>query len=206
MDQGLSEFTEALASTAPTPGGGGAAALMGALSASLGAMAARLSAGKHTDAERAQALEALAENCDKLRARFLEQIEADAAAFLPLSQAYRLPKNDPMREETLLRASFGACSAAIEMLSLCARTADALTELRQCASRLMLSDVGCAAAACRAALLCAAMNVFVNTRSYSEEPEAAALNRTAEAVLQDSLPKLEEIELQVLLQLRNEEI
>ena len=73
------------------------------------------------------------------------------------------------------------------------------------ASRLLLSDVGCAAAACRAALLCAAYNVFVNTRAYPEDAEAQRLNALAETALEQGLALLEEIEVGVLLELRNEE-
>ena len=169
MDESLLTFTEALASSAPTPGGGGAAALMGSLAASLGAMAARLSAGKKVCAENAGALDGITADCEALRLDFLRQIDADAAAFLPLAAAYRIPREEPNRAETLRRASLDACAAAAEMLHLCTRTAELLTRLKAMASRLLLSDVGCAAAACRAALLCAAYNVFVNTRAYPED-------------------------------------
>ena len=193
-----------LASSAPTPGGGGAAALMGSLAASLGAMCARLSAGRRR-AEGTEELDGITAACEELRLRFLEQIEADAEAFRPLAAAYRLPKEQPDRAEILRRSSIGACTAAAEMLFLCVRTTEQLQRLRTLAGALLQSDVGCAAAACRAALLSAAYNIYVNTRPYPDEPEARSLERTAEAALQECLPTLEEIELRVLMDLRNEE-
>ena len=205
MDESLLNFTEALASSAPTPGGGGAAALMGALAASLGAMASRLSAGRRAAAENAEELGGITESCGALRLRFLEQIEADAAAFLPLAAAYKLPKDRPDRAEVLRSASLGACAAAAELLFLCARTTALLARLRELAGPLLLSDVGCAAAACRAALLSAAFNIYVNTGPYPDEPEAKGLEATAETLLQENLPLLEEIELRVLRDLRKEE-
>ena len=196
MDNTIFSFTEALASSAPTPGGGGAAGLIAALGASLGAMAARISAKKRDTAE-------LAERCEALRLRALALIEADEEAFLPLSAAYRLPKDAPNRAETLRRAALDACQPGVNLLLLCAEAADVLAALREKASPLLLSDVGCAAAACRAALLCAAMNVYVNTKPCSGDAEAARLNALAESALQAALPKLEDTELQILLRLRD---
>ena len=112
MDESILTFTEVLASTAPTPGGGGAAALMGALAASLGAMASRLSAGRKSAAERSARLNEAAERCEELRLRFLEQIAADEAAFLPLAAAYKLPKDEPERAETL--SAFLSLASGIE--------------------------------------------------------------------------------------------
>ena len=205
MNEKLKEFTEALASTEPTPGGGGAAAAMGALAAALGCMASRLSERKKSCAENAQRLREIAARCDALRLAFQEQIEADEAAFLPLYRAYRLAKDAPDRRETLRRASLDACAAALEMLRLGAQTARLLTELRELSGPALLSDVGCAAAACRAALLCAAMNVYVNTAPYPDDGEAAALKQFVESVLLESLPLAEETELQILLHLRDGE-
>ena len=205
MDESLLNFTEALASAAPAPGGGGAAALMGSLAASLGAMASRLSAGRKAAAENAEELNGIAAECESLRLRFLEQIAADEAAFLPLAAAYKLSKEQPDRAETLRRASLGACSAAAELLFLCSRTAPLLYRLRELAGPLLLSDVGCAASACRAALLSAAFNIYVNTKPYPEDAEAQSLTKTAEALLGETLPPLEEIEMRALMDLRNEE-
>ncbi len=205
MDESLLNFTEALASSAPTPGGGGAAAVMGSLAASLGAMAARLSAARRACADDAEELRAMTERCEALRLRFLDQIGADAEAFLPLAAAYKLPKEQPGRTETLQNASLDACAAAMEMLLLCSQTAALLQRLQECASPLLLSDVGCAAAACRAALLSASYNVFVNTKACAESERAQRLNATAEAMLKENLPRLENLELKILLALRSEE-
>ena len=46
--------------------------------------------------------------------------------------------------------------------------------------RLLLSDVGCAAAVCRAAVDCAAMNVWVNTRLFRDDPQAREYERETE--------------------------
>ena len=156
-------------------------------------------------AENAAELGRIADECGELRLRFLEQIEADAAAFQPLAAAYKLPKEQPGRAEILIRASLGACAAAAEMLFLCSRTTALLSRLPERTGPLLLSDVGCAAAACRAALLSAAFNVYVNTRACPGEPEAARLNATAEAMLHSCLPPLEEIEMRVMMELRSEE-
>ena len=196
MNDSLYEFTAALASTAPTPGGGGAAGLMGALAVSLAAMAAGLSAGRKSAAEPARLARAAA-RCETLRLRFLDGIDADAAAFAPLAAAYRLPKDAPGRADTLRSASLDACAAAETALRLGLETAALLEGIAPLVSPLLLSDLGCAAAACRAALLSAAYNVFVNIRPYPDDGEAQRLRRLAEEALA-ALPGLEALERRVL--------
>ena len=103
------DFASLLASDAPVPGGGGAAALAGALAVSLGAMAGRLSAGRKKSPEEREALEERIEIADALRQRLLALIDWDAAGFEPLSKAYALPKDDPDRKTKLREASLRAC-------------------------------------------------------------------------------------------------
>ena len=187
-ERSCAEFAAALASAAPVPGGGGAAALAGALAVSLGAMAARLSAGrKKTEAER-EALEERIAAADELRQRLLELIDRDAEGFAPLARAYALSKEDPQRREKLRNASLRACEAPMEMLRRCGETAELLTQLRERVSPLLISDLGCAAALCRGALESAAMNVWVNTRGLPEDPEARALNEETRQILDRALP------------------
>ena len=163
MDLTLSDFTAQLASAQPAPGGGGAAALTGALAASLTAMAANVTAANPRYAERSDALHTLIDACETQRTTLLALIEADATGFLPLQQAYAIPRTDPDRAAKLAAAAQTACLAPLAMLEHCVQTALLLTAALETASPLLRSDVGCAAALCRAAAEAAAMNVFVNT-------------------------------------------
>lgn len=187
------DFASALASDAPIPGGGGAAALCGVLGASLGAMAARLSAPrKKTESER-ETLQECVEIADALRQRLLSLIDWDAACFEPLSKAYAIPKEDPGRKEKLRAASLTACAAPMEMLRCCGETAELLEKLSALVSPLLVSDVGCAAALCHGALEAAAMNVWVNTKGLPGDREAADLNAETRRILDKALPLTAEI-------------
>ena len=153
-DRTLSEFTAQLASASPAPGGGGAAALTGALAASLAAMAANVTAANPCYAERTDALTPLAAACDAQRTALLTLIDADAAGFLPLQRAYAIPKADPERAAALAVAARTACQAPLDMLAHCEQVALLLAAALEAASPLLRSDVGCAAAMCRAAPAC----------------------------------------------------
>ena len=183
------DFTDALASSQPVPGGGGAAALTGALAASLGAMAARISVPRKKDAAARMQLEQRVLMADILRERLLGLIDGDAAGFAPLAAAYAIPKEDPQRQAKLREASIAACKAPMEMLRCCSETARLLEELSDLVSPLLLSDVGCAAALCGAALESAAMNVWVNTRGLKEDLEAEDLNEQVRTILAETMPK-----------------
>lgn len=187
------EFASALASDAPVPGGGGAAALAGALAAALGAMASRLSARRKKEQEARLALQERIEIADALRQQLLTLIEWDAEGFAPLAAAYAIPKEEPTRPQRLREASLNACQAPMEMLRRCGETAELLAELEERVSPLLLSDVGCAAVLCHAALEAAAMNVWVNTRTLRGDAEAEALNLETEAILAAALPRTEGI-------------
>ena len=139
-------FTEALASNAPTPGGGGAAALVGAVGAALGHMVGALTVGKKKYAAVEAELTACMERIDALRLRLLELVQRDADCFAPLVRAYGMAKDDPKRDETLERETLRAAQPPLEMMRACR---DALTEIAVLAekgSRLAVSDAGCAAA------------------------------------------------------------
>lgn len=192
IEKSCAVFSAELASPAPVPGGGGAAALLGALSAALCAMAATLSRSRAKEPA-AEALEQIAARAEALRLQGLALIDADAEAFLPLSRAYSLPKDAPGRADTLRRLSMEAAGTPLAMLRLCGETAELLEELMEKASSLLLSDVGCAASVCRAAAECAAMNVWVNTRGYRDDPEASAFERETDGLLAGILRRTEAV-------------
>ena len=187
--QSCQAFSEQLASKAPVPGGGGAAALIGALAAALGSMAANLSLGKKNLLFYEEDHRRIIRETEALRLRFLDLTEEDAEAFEPLSRAYSLDRNAPGYADVMTAATLGAAQAPFAMMRRCCELIELLEELRGKCSALLLSDVGCAAAAGRAALECAAMNVFVNTRLLPENGKTRELAEKAEAMLREYLPR-----------------
>ena len=186
-------FSFLLSSKAPVPGGGSAAALIGALSAALCEMAGNLTIGKKKYAAYEDDQKRMIAACEILRERFLQLIEADAAAFEPLSKAYALPKDDPNYAETMTAVTLKACQAPYQMLECCCETIQLLEEMLEKCSRLMISDVGCGAVAAEAAMKAAYLNVIINTQMLPENEEAILLERNSEAMLNIWLPRAKTI-------------
>ena len=157
------QFAAQLASKAPVPGGGGAAALIGALAAALCSMAGNYSTDKKSAEGHEEELRAAIDKAEELRMRLLALVDADAEAFAPLAAAWRLPK-DEVGKAALQQATLDACVAPMDMLQSCAELVPPLETIRKYGAKSLQSDVGCAASALAAALECAGMNLLVNTR------------------------------------------
>ena len=112
------EFVSALASSAPTPGGGGAAALCGAVGAALCGMVASLTTGKKKYADVESEIQQLLKSTNTLHDKLLDQVRADAEGFQPLSRAYAIPREDPTRAAVLQSAAETACTAPLEAAAL----------------------------------------------------------------------------------------
>ena len=120
-------FVEVLASDAPAPGGGGAAALVGAIGTALGNMVGSLTVGKKKYADVEAEIIALKEKCDKLQTELLDQVPADAEGFIPLSKAYGIPKDDPSRPEIMEKATITACQVPMHIMELCCESIEAIS-------------------------------------------------------------------------------
>ena len=103
-------FVSVLASDAPAPGGGGAAALVGAIGTALGNMVGSLTVGKKKYADVEAEIIELKKKCDALQTELLNQVEADEVNFLPLAKAYGIPKDDPNRDKIMEEATIIALS------------------------------------------------------------------------------------------------
>ncbi len=170
------EFTTLLGSDAPAPGGGGAAAMAGALGAALCTMVASLTTGKKKYAAVENEIQELLERCKTLQEKLLDMVAADADGFLPLAQVYGMPKDDPDRPAALQAASETACGAPLRMMALCLDALEAADRLADIGSRLAVSDAGCAAALLHGGLRAAALNVFINTKAMPDRDTAARLD------------------------------
>ena len=177
------KFVEVLASDAPAPGGGGAAALVGAIGTALGNMVGSLTVGKKKYAEVEGEIIALKAKCDELQTQLLNQVEADEVNFLPLAKAYGIPKDDPNRDKIMEEATIIACSTPIKIMELCCEAIECIAVFAAKGSRLAVSDAGCGAVCCKAALQAASLNVFINTKGMKNREAAEEMNAKVNGML-----------------------
>ena len=187
------KFVEVLASDAPAPGGGGAAALVGAIGTALGNMVGSLTVGKKKYAEVEEEIIALKAKCDALQTELLNQVEADEINFLPLAKAYGIPKDDPTRDAVMEEATIIACGAPVKIMDLCAEAMEAIAVFAAKGSRLAVSDAGCAAVCVKAAMQAASLNVFINTKTLKNREVAEEMNAKCFALLDKYGPMADEI-------------
>ena len=170
------EFVTVLASNEPAPGGGGAAALVGAIGTALGNMVGSLTVGKKKYADVQDEILALKAKCDDLQKQLLDQVEADDKGFVPLAKAYGIPKDDPNRDKILEEATITACAVPMHIMELCCEAIDAIEVFAAKGSRLAVSDAGCGATIVKAALQAASLNVFINTKTLQNREVAEEMN------------------------------
>lgn len=187
MEQSCAAFLEQLASKAATPGGGGAAALAGAAGVALGNMVGNLTVGKKKYTAVEQDIIALNERAQTLRLELEALVQADAEGFAPLAAAYSLPKDTPEqmahKAAVMEEALNAACAVPMEIMEKCAEGIALAEQYAAKGSVLAVSDAGCAAALCKAALQAASLNVFVNTKMMADRARAEQLNARADALL-----------------------
>lgn len=204
MEKPCTEFLSVLASKAAVPGGGGAAALVGAAGVALGNMVGCLTEGKKKYAAVEADIQRLNARAGELRRELEGLVEADAEAFAPLAKAYSIPKDDPARAEIMEKALDAACAVPLEILEKCAEGVALAEEYAAKGSVLAVSDAGCAALFCKAAMQAAGLNVAINTRLMADREKAAALDKKARALLAEYGPRADAVYTQVNGQLKGE--
>lgn len=183
------EFVDVLSTKAPVPGGGGASALVGALGCALGNMVGSLTVGKKKYADVEKDITALKEKADVLQKELLRLVEEDAKVFEPLSKAYGMPKETEEEKAEKARVMAvvlkDACSVPMEIMRKCCEAVELIEEFAAKGSVIALSDAGVGAAFCKAALLGASLNVFINTKSMTDREYAESLNLEAERMIEE---------------------
>ena len=186
-EQTIDAFLYELSSKAPVPGGGGASAMVGALSAALTHMVGALTVGKPKYALVESEMNDLLARSEALREQFLKLMDEDAAAFEPLAQAYRLPKGTPEEIAEKARIMEQALKSAVQppmaIMEACAEVFPLITFAAEQGSVVAVCDAGVAASFCRAALEGASLNVFINTKGMQDRAYAEELNSRARQLL-----------------------
>ena len=166
------EFVNLLASKSAVPGGGGAAALVGAIGMALGSMVCNLTIGKKKYAEYEDSVKEILVKAGEIEEKFLSMIDEDANNFLPLSKAYGLPtsteEEKKIKEEIMENALKVACEAPINIVRMCFDAIKLHEDLVDKGSRLAISDVGVGIQCLRSAILSGQLNVVININSIKD--------------------------------------
>ncbi len=169
----LGQFLDALASAEPTPGGGTASAVAGAMGTALLVMVAGLPKTRTNSDEARAALDGVRAGLLPLRASLEVCADRDAEAFNAVMAAYRLPRatdeDKASRKTAIARAMRGATEVPLQTLRLTCRALDLGETVAHHGNVSAASDVGVAASLLHAACEGAAANVRINLGAWSEE-------------------------------------
>jgi len=189
----LDQFLDALASDAPTPGGGTAAAMGGAMGASLAEMVAALTLSKEKYADAHEAMRAIADAAQVARAELVRLAAEDSEAYDAVVAARRLPKDTEDQKTERARRISAANAHAAEVPMQTARAAVrlllALPDLAEKGNPNAVSDVGAAALLLDACNEAALLNVGINL-SGIEDPDLVAGMQRETADLQEESQRL----------------
>jgi len=169
----VAKFLDALASPDPTPGGGTAAAVAGAMGASLLVMVTGLvKSNTNADHEKA-ALSGARQALQPLVSALATLADADAAAFDQVMGAYRLPKatddEKAARSAAIQKALQGATTVPLQTLRACAAAMAHAGTVAACGNRSATSDVGVAIGLLESAAAGAEANVRINLGSVRDQ-------------------------------------
>ena len=204
-DLKVTEFVDLLASDAPAPGGGSAAALEGALGAALTAMVCELTTIGKSKEKYAEYQEFVIESQKKaadLQARFVDVMNRDTEAFNVVSAAFGMPKatdeEKAARSAAIQKGLEGCTATPFEMMELSVETLVLTESLLGKSNDSAASDLGVSALSLRAAIQGAWLNVLINIGSLKNKELAEDYRVKGEALLAKALPLADKIYAEVV--------
>ena len=195
------DFVDILASKSAVPGGGGAAALTGAIGIALGSMVCNLTIGKKKYAEHEESVKSILEKARSLEKDLIGMIDEDAECFLPLSKAYGLPSSTDeekkIKSETMENALKKACEVPIKIVKVCYESIKLHEDLVDKGSRLAISDIGVGVQCLRAAILSGQLNVLININSIKDEKYVNEVRNEINSLVEEGVKICDEVYLKV---------
>jgi len=197
VDKSCREFVEALADKVPVPGGGGAAALGGAIGMALSTMVGNFTVGKKKYADVEDEVKGLMDKGLKIQSELLDLIAKDAEAFEPLSKAYGLPNNTDeekkYKAEVLEKESKNAVAVPLAIMRKAYEGIKIHERMGQIGSRLLISDVGCGVVFLRAALIAGKLNVLINLNTIKDEEFINNTRKEVDFLADDGIKVADEV-------------
>lgn len=177
-DQSIQTFLDELASKSATPGGGSAAALMGAQAAGLVSMVCRLTIGKPKFADVETEIQGVLDKAEALRSQLTGLIKSDIDVFDRLMSRYALPKETD--EEKAIRSAAiqeilkDATDVPLQCFYACVEVIQLSKIAAEKGNPGVVSDAGAAVMAAYGALKSSALNVYINAGSLKDRAYAEA--------------------------------
>ncbi|MEO8286588.1 MAG: cyclodeaminase/cyclohydrolase family protein [Chloroflexota bacterium] len=169
----VEDFIEQLASSTPTPGGGSASALAGAMAAAMIEMACNLTIGREKFRDVEDELKVVLERAGQLREQMLASVDEDTAAYGEVSQAYKLPKSSDeekaARTAAIQKALQYATEVPLRVTQAARETAQLAVIAIEKSNPNVASDAVVARLLADAASEGAAANVEINLGSITDE-------------------------------------
>ncbi len=171
-DLPVRKFLDDLASSAPTPGGGTAAAVAGSMGAALAEMVMALTLAREKYASAHEAMRPIAQAAAAAREELLGLASEDAGAYDGVVSARRLPKDTEEqkahREKQISLANRRAAEVPMRTARAAGRLLERLPELAEKGNPNAASDAGAAALLLEAAVQGALANVAINLPGISD--------------------------------------
>ena len=188
IEKSCKDFVEVLASKEPVPGGGGAAALVGAIGMALGNMVGNLTVGKKKYKDVEAEVYEIMEKATKLQQDLLSMVDGDAEVFGEVAKVYRMPKNTDeekaAREEAMEKALKHACSVPMDIIKAALEAIKLQARLGEIGSIMALSDVGVGVLCLKAALISGKLNVIINLNGIKDESFVSKVSEEMDALQQ----------------------
>lgn len=193
----INSYLDKLASAEPEPGGGSAAALVGATGAALVTMVTELTLGKEKFADVQKAVADLKAKSEALRAELTALISRDAEAYAEVAAAMKLPKEtdqEKAERSRLLQAALkGAAEVPLRVAEVGAEVARLCLPAAQLGNPNAVSDAGVAVLLAEAAAQAAALNVKINLAWISDPSYNQATWTKVQALLEETGRLREEV-------------
>ena len=200
-DMTVDGFLAELASDSPAPGGGSAAALAGAIAASLCAMVCRLTLNRETFKDVWAVIGEAQIRAESLGSRLRELIDEDARAFTSVMTARKLARDTEeqktVRQRAIQEATVRSARVPLETLEYLAALADLAAVCAELGNPGCVTDAGSAAQMIRAGAAAAAWNVRVNLPSIKDAKVKEDLGGAAARLLEGTLTTVRKIDTMV---------
>ena len=184
------DFLKKLSSNAPTPGGGGGAAMAGALAAALTSLVGNLTVGKEKFAEQEAEVKEILEDAEALRLKLLNLVTADAEAFNNFMACYKMPRGTDLerysRAQAIQRAAKQTAEVPLKIAKVCLEVMRYAERIAAIGNPGAITDAAVSAILGRAAMRSALYNVIVNLKIIKDDFYTQDMYRKLEAMEQEA--------------------